>query len=29
MLANHHAERDLTTNIEPVRIEIFMRENLP
>ncbi len=29
MLANHHAGRDLTTNIEPVRIEIFLRENLP
>jgi LacI family transcriptional regulator len=29
MLANYHAQRELTANIEPTRIEIFMRENLP
>jgi LacI family transcriptional regulator len=29
MLANFHAQRELTTNVEPTRIEIFLRENLP
>jgi LacI family transcriptional regulator len=29
MLANYHAKRELTTNVEPTRIEIFLRENLP
>jgi LacI family transcriptional regulator len=29
MLANRHAHCALTDNVEPTRIEIFMRENLP
>jgi len=29
MLANFHAQRELSANIEPTRIEIFVRDNLP
>lgn len=29
MLMNHHAGRDIDANMDPVRIEVFFRENLP
>jgi LacI family transcriptional regulator len=29
MLLNHHAGRDVRSNVEPIRIEVFVRENLP
>ena len=29
MLLNHHSGRDLDANLDPVRIEVFFRENLP
>lgn len=29
MLLNHHNDRDLSANLDPVRIEVYFRENLP